>query len=157
MSRFVTGMRLSRAGAYRGDPGLELVRAMKAEYPALRELIADLGYTNLTDTPFNDEVRALGIDLVMNMHPARLTPARGKDIPVGRAGSKGTQKVVTAAGSLFHEYMPERYYENPPLPPRGNERREEVERYYNERAAYLWRPRVHACGVLREPPAPSYR
>lgn len=139
VSRYVTGMRLSRAGAYRGDPGIDLARAMRSAHPELRELIADLGYTNLTETPFNDLVRSMGLDVVMNVHPSNLKTAVGKDIPLGRFGSKGTQKVVSAVGSLFHEYMPARYFDNPTLPSIRNERRREVEDYYNERAAYLWR------------------
>ena len=41
--------------------------------------------------------------------------------------------------------MPAEYYENPPLPPTGSEKREEVEAYYNERSVYLWR--IHGYGA----------
>lgn len=120
VSRYVTGMRLSRAGAYRGDPGIDLARAMRSAHPELRELIADLGYTNLTETPFNDLVRSMGLDVVMNVHPSNLKTAVGKDIPLGRFGSKGTQKVVSAVGSLFHEVTTNAdqrgwLYQSPPL------------------------------------------
>lgn len=145
---YVRGLRLTRASEYRATAGTELVTTLKTQNPALSEVLADRGYTQLKPENFHSPVRALGIKLVMDYKVTQLKHVVPYEVPTGRRNVKNntnpTQRVWRTAGGIFHQYMPANLLDNPAVPWKSAAERAQIEEHYNERAAYAYR--IHSEG-----------